>query len=41
MLGGYETCFGISVDPKPSLWGQKKGSKTFKKTPEFLLKAKS
>ena len=29
MFGGYESCFGLSLDPKFILWGQK-SSKAFK-----------
>ena len=32
MLGGFETCFGISLDPKSSPWGEKRL--------EFLFRSK-
>ena len=32
MLGGYETCFGMSLDRKPSSWGEERS--------EFLFKSK-
>ena len=30
MLGGYEKCFGINLDPKPSPWGEKRSKFLFK-----------
>ena len=41
MLGGYETCFGISLDPQTSPWKQKR-SKIVKIKPSVarIIRAK-